>query len=458
MDAPLYHRMTQFAHKPKTPFYMPGHKGRGFDPLTDSLYPFDVTELPETDSLFCPEEVIKAAQEKAAQAFGAQASFFLTNGSTGGILAMLAYALTDGDTVLVDRSCHHSVISGLIHTGAQPVYLSPAYLPEHGIPGGLSPELLEEALRRYPRARAVVVTSPNYYGICSDITQLAAIAHRYGCLLLIDEAHGAHFAFSDQLPQTALSCGADIVVQSMHKTLPAPNQSALLHAGKGIDVQRLKRCINLFQTTSPSYPIMACMDAARALGEQWGKGQTKLLLQRLEPIRGYAADLPPRGASYCNIDPWKLLLRDSTRSGYELAEQLMQEGVYPELSDRNHCLLMCSWSTSQEDIDGLLSALHRIGYRRAVRCAAVPLLAAAPILQPAHPPRMAFSAPSQWISLDQAAGRISKNAVTAFPPCIPIVLCGERIRAAHIEQLEQLSDAQVRIQGIVDGRIEVLDK
>ncbi len=455
MPTPLYDRITAFAKEQKAPFYMPGHKGRGLDRLSDLLFPLDVTELPGTDSLFCPEEVIAQAEALCAQAFGAAHTHFLVNGSSGGILAMLAYALPGGGQVLVDRNCHHSVLSGLVMTGAQPLYLSPAFLDAPGIPGGLSPAQVEAALSAHPGIRAVLVTSPNYYGLCHDLSAIAAAAHRHGCLLLVDEAHGAHFAFGEGMPPTALSCGADLAVQSMHKTLPAPNQSALLHAGPSVDDARLKQCINCFQTTSPSYPILAYMDLARELCEAQGMRLSAALARRLEPVRPWCAAPVGRQAYVAARDPWKLLLNDQTRTGPELAEELRRCGIWLELCDRHNCLLLASWHTTDENMDALCRALTLLDVQPRTTFDGtgheLPALS-----QPDMTPREAFFAPSETLPLTDAVGRVSRYNVTAFPPCVPTILCGERITDAQVTAVARLSAMGTPIQGLTDGCVAVV--
>lgn len=455
MDTPLYNALLSFAKKNKAPFYMPGHKGRNPLPAACDLFALDVTELPETDSLFCPEGIIREAEHKAAEAFGAEHTFFMVNGSSGGLLAAMKYALGDGDRVAVDRCCHHSVTTGLIVTGADPVFLSPAYLPNAGIPGGIPPALLEETLIQFPDTKAVVLTSPNYYGVCSDVAAIADVAHRHGCLLLVDEAHGAHFCFGRCTPPSALSCGADIVVQSMHKTLPAPNPSALVHCRGSVDAERLKQCVNMFQTTSPSYPIMAHMDAARWLAQTYGAQWTDRLCRQIAALHTYTIPIQPGRDAVAGYDPFKLLVSDRSRTGTQLYGALRGRGIYPELCDRNNVLLMCSWSTTDADLRALHAALDELDIqpREHVRLSAPPVEG---YNVPVRRPRDVFEMSSAPVRLEDSVGRVARYNVTAFPPCIPIMLCGERITNAQMRYVRTLLDDGQAVQGVHNGFVEVV--
>ncbi|MGE4282571.1 MAG: aminotransferase class I/II-fold pyridoxal phosphate-dependent enzyme, partial [Clostridia bacterium] len=245
-NTPLYDALKAYSKKNMIPFHMPGHKlGAGFpEQFRDSFLDIDLTELPDTDDLHAPEGPIEEAQKLAAEAFGARQTFFLVNGSTCGIQTMIAGVCNPGDILIVDRNCHLSVIHSLILCGVIPQYIYPEYISDLDFIGGINPHEVEEALKKHPDAKGVFITCPTYHGICSDIKTIADIVHRYDKMLLVDEAHGAHFCFHPSLPQGALHAGADICVQSAHKTLPALTQSALLHVNSfNIDLQRIKRCL-----------------------------------------------------------------------------------------------------------------------------------------------------------------------------------------------------------------------
>ena len=257
----ILNALSKHIKNEKASFHMPGHKnGTAFfgSPFYNEIFKLDTTELMGTDCLAEPESFIMEAQKKTARLYGADDAHFLVNGSTGGILSMFYASFSEGDTVICDRGCHKSAVSAMVLSGVKPVYVSPDQDEEIGCSGKISPEKTEEMFKKYPYAKGVYITSPNYYGICSDVCKIAEIAHKNGAVLLVDEAHGAHFPFSSHFPKNAMESGADLAVTSLHKSLASPNQTALLmQKGERISNESVKSAINMFQTTSPSYILMA---------------------------------------------------------------------------------------------------------------------------------------------------------------------------------------------------------
>ncbi|MEO0541334.1 MAG: aminotransferase class I/II-fold pyridoxal phosphate-dependent enzyme, partial [Cyanobacteria bacterium P01_A01_bin.105] len=259
-DAPLVAALQRCAEQPHAAFYTPGHKrGQGISPLLrqllgTSVFRADLPELPQLDNLFTPTTVIQQAQALAAEAFGAAQTWFLANGSSCGLEAALLAVCQPGDRVIVPRNVHRSVISGLVLSGAMPVYVMPEYRADWGIPLAVSAGAIAAALERHPETRAVLIVSPTYEGVCADVGEIATLCHQHHLPLIVDEAHGPHFAFHPDLPLPALAAGADLVVQSAHKVLSAMTQAALLHRGTDrIDAARLSQALQLTQSTSPSY-------------------------------------------------------------------------------------------------------------------------------------------------------------------------------------------------------------
>ncbi|PSN10822.1 lysine decarboxylase, partial [filamentous cyanobacterium CCP5] len=261
---PLLAAIAASAIRDHAPFYAPGHKqGRGAaarlkDLWGEAVFRADLPELPELDNLFAPEGPILEAQELAAAAFGAEQTWFLANGSSGGLEAAILAVCAPGDEIIVPRNAHQSVISGLILAGAKPVFVMPEYDPDWDLVLGVPPEAVAAALANHPQAKAVLLVSPTYHGICSDVGAIAALAHARDIPLLIDEAHGPHFGFHPDLPPSAMASGADLSVQSTHKVLGALPQASMLHMqGPRLDRQRLSRALQLTQSTSPSYLLLA---------------------------------------------------------------------------------------------------------------------------------------------------------------------------------------------------------
>ncbi|MBE7048010.1 MAG: aminotransferase class I/II-fold pyridoxal phosphate-dependent enzyme [Ruminococcaceae bacterium] len=435
-----------------TSFHMPGHKN-GNVPLDFILPPnilaYDTTELCDTDALIQPQDTILEAEKKAAKLYGAEHSFYLVNGSTGGVLTMMYVAFSPGDVVLVDRYCHMSVLNGCMLRGIQPVYITPETSRVEGIPGVVSVEMVSRALKQYPMAKGLVLTSPNYYGAAADLTGLAELIHTHRGLLLVDEAHGAHFPFSACFPPTAMEQGADISVTSLHKSLPAPNQTALLHVGKGFNVEHVRSVLRMLQTSSPSYLLLAAMEQALDYSAQIGRERTAQIVAKLKAFNCPTLE-----------DPFKLLpdWRHKGLTGTEVDTIFREQfGIYPEMFTTYGLLLMVSWCNSDEDFNHLGEALEY--------CSCLPDVSMSPVavtegeLPPISVPMDFLSLSDrdmERISLERAEGRICGTSVSAFPPCIPIILPGEIISREQISYLQQLKRQGCMIVGINEG-IPVVD-
>ena len=256
--APLYEALVNYVKRAVTKLHVPGHQyGRGLPRemalLLGKSSQFDLSVLEDIDSLSHPQSAIKESQELAAKIFGAQETLFLVQGSTLGVLTMILSTCSLNDKILIGRNIHQSVVSGLILSGVRPVYLQPEFDRDFNLPLAIKPEMVEKSLKENPDTRAVFITNPTQFGITTDIKKIAQITHRAGKILLVDEAWGAHFKFHPEFPATALESGADMVVQSTHKRLPALSQTAMLHLqGKRIDREKVKKIVRLLQTTSPS--------------------------------------------------------------------------------------------------------------------------------------------------------------------------------------------------------------
>ncbi|MGB0562894.1 MAG: aminotransferase class I/II-fold pyridoxal phosphate-dependent enzyme [Spirulinaceae cyanobacterium] len=302
MQSPLtiLRTLQELSQRPHAPFYTPGHKrGVGASAAFQELLgaaalQADLPELPELDNLFAPEGAIAAAEALAAQTFGAEQTWFLVNGSTSGIIAAILATCGPGEKILVPRNLHQSVVSGLILSGADPVFVQPPYDPVTDLAYGLTAEAIAAALQTHPDVRAVLVLYPTYHGVCSDLGAIAALVHDQNLPLIVDEAHGAHFAFHPELPPSALSCGADLVVQSTHKTLGALTQAAMLHRrGDRVAPQRISRALQLVQSTSPSYLLLASLEAATVQMAEQGTALMAQTLQLAQQARTQLSQLTP---------------------------------------------------------------------------------------------------------------------------------------------------------------------
>lgn len=436
--------------KERASFHMPGHKGNSAilgDAFPNDILSFDVTELDGTDCLAHPDDAILKSEEDAAKLCGAKRAFYLVNGSSCGILAMFYAYFGEGDTVIVDRTCHRSVINALTLCGIEPVYVAPEQDYTKSIPKGFAAEKIKKTLSQYPEAKGIFITSPNYYGMMSEIKEIADLAHAASIPLLVDEAHGAHFMASSRLPESAIKQGADAAVVSLHKTLPCPNQTALLMINDEKMANKIQNAINVFQTTSPSYVLLSYIEAALTLTKEQGEKLTDELLENLKPFSKHQTD-----------DPFKLLISftENGLSGYETEKILCEEfGIYAELADEQNVLLMTSWANTKADFKLLKEALDKISAIKKEK--EIHTVSAFSFTEgkPQISPRKMRSSKTEMVDLKNASERISASTAVAFPPCIPIILPGELITATQIKILTELA-SHTKIDGITDGKITVI--
>ncbi|MBR5157395.1 MAG: aminotransferase class I/II-fold pyridoxal phosphate-dependent enzyme [Clostridia bacterium] len=433
----------------KASFHMPGHKGGAAffgTPFENELLSFDVTEVGGTDCLASPKEAIAQSEQKAAKLYGAKSAFYLVNGSTCGILSMFFAFFKEGDSVIVDRSCHISAVNALVLCGLNPVYVSQNIDEKRGVPSGITADKIKKMLEEYPDVKGVFITSPNYYGMMSEVEKIAELAHEKGIVLLVDEAHGAHFPFSNRLPKSAISMGADAAVVSLHKSLPCPNQTALLLINDEKMAEKMQKAINVFQTTSPSYMLLVYIEAALDMAEKQGKELTDRLLKYLKPFSRYQTE-----------DPFKLLLTFSQNgiTGYE-AEKILKEkfGIYAELCDNKNVLLMTSWGNSFQDFELLAMAINHIkDIKKEPKESKITTEFNEG--KPELSPKIALNSECEWILPKDSVGRIAAASVTAFPPCIPVLLPGEKISKKQADEVEYMI-LQKTAEGIRDGKICVI--
>lgn len=468
--APLFEAVARYARSGKVSFHTPGHKhGRGiYAPfrrfLGRRVFAVDLTLLEEVDSLHEPRSVIKDAQRLAAQAFGADETFFLVNGTSVGNQVMCWSALREGDRVVVPRNVHRSIFAGLMLTGARPVYVTPPVLEDWGIYGNIGSDQVLEALKANPGCEAVVVVNPTYYGQVSDLPRIVAVAHRAGAACLVDEAHGPHFAFHDALPPTALACGADLAAQSTHKTLGAMTQASMLHMKGGrIDRARLKMGLQLLQSTSPSYVLMASLDVARLQMAVSGRRmldrvlnlsrETARALNRVPGIRCFGPEHCGRPGATA-FDETRLLMHvDWPVPGYEVARRLRDEfRLQPEMADSQNVVFLIGQGNSASDLKRLIGAVRRLERDYRGLTATRPALVL-PALGPARvvlTPRDAVLGRARRIPLSDAAGEVCAELLCPYPPGIPMLAPGELITKEVIAYLNHVVRAGGKINGQSD--------
>lgn len=486
--APLYERLIDHHLQRTASFHMPGHKsGYGMSlqaadaqagDMLRQVMSIDYTEITGLDDLYHPEGAIADAQRLAADCFGAEETLFLVGGSTVGNLAMILTACERGDLVLVQRNVHKSVIHGLMLAGVRAVFLPPRWDAALQIAGGVDPADVREGLRRYPEVRALIISNPNYYGMGIDLQPIVELMHQHGKPVLVDEAHGAHYGFHPALPPSALSCGADVVVQSTHKMLTAMTMGAMLHVqGTRIDRTLLRQRLAMVQTSSPSYPIMATLDLCRRWLHVQGPSAFVPGLRAVEQIDAKLHELDLFGRSVAGVslpsegdsnagdtqDPFKLAIYDKSGawSGFELQQRLERHGCIVEMSDLRHALLVCSAATSERDVRMLGTALSQMReellsspVEPGSRAADTVTRMGAPLRQISAPIRMDLHMQGiragreyhkiAFVSFAEAAGRAAAEMVIPYPPGIPVLFPGERITSEMAEYLHRLHHAGAR--------------
>ena len=375
--------MTQHLQNRVVPFDVPGHKGgRGNSELTDflgkSCLKADVNSMKPLDNLCHPVSVIKEAQDLAAEAFGAKTAFFIVNGTTGSVQTMIMTACKSGDKIIMPRNVHRSAINALVVNGAVPVYVNPGTNKELGIPLGMSVENVKKAIAENPDAKAVLINNPTYYGVCSDLREIVRIAHENNMLALVDEAHGTHFYFGENMPVSGMAAGADMAAVSMHKTGGSLTQSSILLCGSNINSDYVRQVINLTQTTSGSYLLISSLDIARKNLALNGKSIFKKTVQFAEYARneinklgGYYAfgnELCDNNAFF-DFDKTKLSVhtRDIGLAGIEVYDILRDDyGIQIEFGDIGNILAIISAGDRALEIERLISSLSEIDRKSVV--------------------------------------------------------------------------------------------
>ena len=459
-NIPIYNSIKEYIQTNPVSFHMPGHKmGKGIPPeLLERIAQLDLTEIPGTDNLHSPSGAIKEAQELAARAFGADKTYFLVNGSTCGIQAMIMTICRPGDKLIVARDCHKSVISGIMFAGAQPIYIKPLFDSSFGIPTVTSVSCVKKAIEENPDAVGVLITRPGYYGTCSDIQQLADIIHSYGKILAVDEAHGAHLKFCSRLPVCAMDAGADICVQSTHKTLPAFTQGAMLHVRSGlIDMDKLEFNLNMLQTSSPSYIIMSYLDIAREIMEYQGESLLEGLLENIKWFKsltgrpGNILFLTGSDIREGEIDDTRIVvnMRALGVTGFQAEKMLRQKhNIQVEMSDFHNIVCIATVADRKEDFEKLHLALAELtlDFRE------IPPLTDTHVKDLGIPLQSleikdVMRAEGIKIPLESAVGRTSKTMLTPYPPGIPLICPGEIISKEVVEYIYDI----VKSGGTVNG-------
>ncbi len=467
--APIYEALERFRSMRVVPFDVPGHKrGRGNPELAQLLgekcVGMDVNSMKPLDNLCHPVSVIREAEELAAQAFGAAHAFLMVGGTTSAVQSMVLSSVKRGEKIILPRNVHRSVMGAMVLCGAVPVYVNPECDERLGIPLGMSVGGVREAIRRHPDAKAILVNNPTYYGICSNLRAIVALAHEHGMLCLADEAHGTHFYFSDQLPVPAMEAGADMAAVSMHKSGGSLTQSSLLLAGPGVNAGYVRQIINLTQTTSGSYLLLGSLDIARRNLAQRGREEFERVAalaeyarREINAIGGYYAFSRElvNGDSVYDFDVTKLSVNtlETGLAGIEVYDLLRDEyDIQAEFGDLANLLAYLSIGDRPREIERLVSALSEIK-RRFGRPGAVLMKQEYMEPQVAVSPQEAFYAPKESLPIENTGGRVCSEFVMCYPPGIPILAPGERITEGILEYIRYAKDKGCSMTGPEDADI-----
>lgn len=442
---------------------MPGHKRQGWGRLPQELYRMDITEIDGFDNLHQPEGILRTLQKRASMLYGAEETYYLVNGSTCGILSAVSCALPFGGHILMARNCHKSAYHAAYLRHLKITYLYPRSMEEYDIMDRVTPAQVQEILEQEPDIDAVLVVSPTYEGRISDVAGIAAVVHEKGIPLIVDEAHGAHLGLAEGFPQNSCQAGADVVIHSVHKTLPALTQTALLHVnGKLIDRERLRRFLQIYQTSSPSYPLMASIDNALQYAASKGREAFECfrvryqeMLKALEACR-YLRFLPQEEEQ----DIGKLLIsvKQANITGKQLYQILLERyHLQTEMAAEQFVLAMFTVNDTKEaylrmtaallEIDGGLTA----GQEEHTGCKKeypVTGNGTKQIGKEAIPLAQAWEMPAEYVTLDAGVGRYAGEFVHLYPPGIPLVVPGESVERETYLRILHAVQQGLSVQGI----------
>lgn len=468
---PLVEAMLKYKNDKVYPFHTPGHKGgRGMEEmlrceLGAGAVAMDVSLMSELDDIHAPSACIKEAQDLAAQLYGSDRCFFAVNGTTGAIHAMLMAACRAGDKVLVPRNAHRSVAGALLLANLQPVFVMPEYDAGFGINTQITPEAVAEAFEKEPDIKAVLVTSPNYYGQAADLKSISQIAHAHNAVLLVDEAHGPHLGFSQKLPPSALQCGADACAQSTHKILGAMTQCSLLHIKGGrINLTRAAEVMSLLTTTSPNYLLMASLDAARyTLAVQGEKLADKALaaaeklrslLKNFEGLR-LLDDSCIGSNGVAGFDKTKVMVNTAAwgYTGVEAGDALRRAGIAVELTDATNVLFLVTYADGGAGYEAVLKKIETV-FAQMQQHKRQPLPKQdsykLPDFTTIMPLRTAFDAEYETVPLAKAEGRICAEQVSFYPPGIPVLWPGELVTGSVLDYCRSMKALGLPVSGPAD--------
>jgi len=477
-ETPLFSNLIKHAKKNPVQFHIPGHKkGTGMDPefrefIGDNALSIDLINIGPLDDLHSPKGIIKQAQDLAAQAFGADHTFFSVQGTSGAIMTMIMTVCGPGDKIIVPRNVHKSVMSAIVFSGAVPIFIHPEIDSNLGISHGITTDSVERALEQHPDAKGVLVINPTYFGVAADLKKIVEVAHSYDIPVLVDEAHGVHIHFHDELPLSAMQAGADMAATSVHKLGGSMTQSSILNVRDGlVSYKRVQSILSMLTTTSTSYLLLASLDVARRRLITEGRELIDQTIQLANSIRErinkidhlycVGKEILGTKATY-NYDPTKLIIsiKDLGITGYDAEKWLREKyNIEVELSDLYNLLCLITPGDTETEGDMLVKALQELSdefHERAekIQIHAQVLLPDIPLL--ALTPRDAFYSETEVIPFSESEGRIIAEFVMVYPPGIPIFIPGEIITAENLRYIEMNMEAGLPVQGPEDDSLQMI--
>ena len=476
LETPLFDALLKHRNRHPIQFHIPGHKkGLGVDPafrefVGDNLLSIDLINIAPLDDLHSPKGAIKKAQELAAEAFGADYTFFSVQGTSGAIMTMILSVVGPGDKILVPRNVHKSIMSAIIFAGAIPIFVHPEVDPELGISHGISAESVEQALEANPEAKAVLVINPTYFGFSADLTRIVELAHSRSIPVVVDEAHGVHIHFHESLPVSAMSAGADMAATSVHKLGGSMTQSSVLNVKEGlVSAKRVQSILSMLTTTSTSYPILASLDTARRQLAIHGHDLIEKTISLASDARERINSIPHlrcvgkevlRTSATYDMDPTKVLIsvKNLGITGHQAEEWLREKAnIEIELSDLYNILCIITIADTQKEVNILVNALHRMSTAFDSEAAIVESHVTVPgIPRLAMTPRDAFYATTEIVPFNESAGRISAESIMVYPPGIPIFIPGEIITEENIAYIHMNIEAGLPVQGPEDDELKLI--
>lgn len=495
MNKNLFEELKQYGESDFYPFHMPGHKRNPDSGPLSEIYQCDITEIDDFDNLHQAEGIIREAQERAAALYHSEQTYFLINGSTAGILTAISAVAGRGKKLIMARNCHKAVYHGVFLNRLEPEYIYPNVMEEFGISDGINGRQIEEKIREIAFKEGIdlaeagsliagiVITSPTYDGILSDVKRIVKIGHNYGIPVIVDQAHGAHFGFHPDFPESAVTQGADLVIHSVHKTLPAPTQTALLHVNSSIvDSETVKKYLRIYQSSSPSYVLMAGIDTCMEIVKKEGRERLEQMLfyrrelvretKELKYIKIYPSmiEMKRDGKTFSKDlvsgleEPGRLLLsvRGTGLTGQQLYDVLRENyHLQMEMCASDYVVAILSMMDRKEGFERLSRALKEIdSVLEQMQSKKKDVKDGVSLTYQQYQPKAvlqiseAFLAENRDILLEEADERIAADFVNLYPPGIPILVPGEKIDQGIIQMIKKYLDGSYTVQGITGNETD----